>query len=245
MKRFVSLTVLTLFILSALAAGSVETLTFETKVITAYKNEMSGLAPEPIMSLRLLDEGSIEFFTDETVSLPIEARNNDYPAFYWVIAGNVFGPLTVEFSVSPMWLDDSSETGTFIPFSLTFAHQTSRVGNAVIAVNRESASLPVAFLQYEFSYADAVSYPSGSSISVSGAPAVLSVLYDMSQNTTVEEEGEEVVYALNVCNNWNRIGVATMHLAIDEDGKTLSPSVSQLPDGLYFSTIRVEVTPEN
>ena len=242
MKRIVLSAVLLFAILCFLSAGSVETLSFETKIITAYKNEMSGLVPEPILSLRLLDEKSLEFFSNDTVSLPIEARNNDYPAFYWIIAGNVFGNLTVEFTVSPMWLDDTPETA-YIPFSLEFDHQISRVGNAVIVVNGDPASLPVSFLQYDFSYADAVSFPSGSTLSVAGTPGSRTVLYNMSQNTTVQEEGQSVVYVLNVCNNWNRIGLATMHLEIDEDGKTLPPGGVQLPDGLYFSTVRVEVTP--
>lgn len=245
MKRLASLTFFIVVILCVLAAESVETLSFETKILTAYKNEMSGLAPDPILSLRLLDERSTEFFRDANISLPIEARDNDYPAFYWIIAGNVFGPLTVEFTVSPMWLDDSPATGTYIPFSLTFSHQVSRIGNAVIVVNGESASLPVSFLQYELSYADSVSFPSGTTMPVTGTNATRTVLYDMSQNTTAEEEGQSVVYVLNVCNNWNRIGMATMHLQIDADGKTLSPSASQLPDGLYFSTVTVEVTPES
>lgn len=248
MRRFVLLLIMLVSVLFVLSAedsvDEIRTLSSESKTITAFKNEVSEDVPGQSITLRMLNVNKADFFEDATVSIPIDARDNDYPAFYWVMAGNIYGELEIEFTFYPMWQNNDSETGYYIPYTLKFAHQTSKVGNAPIAVNKASTSLPVSYLGYDFYYADSVALSSDSAISVSDSEQTASVTYDIRTNTTVEKDGSPVNdYPNDVCSTWNRIGLATLHMEIDADGKTTVGSVSQLPDGIYYSTIRVEVTP--
>ena len=234
---------LTILIVAAFAihADGIRVLESETKVISAYKLETSDTVPEKTLTIRLLDSNYEEFEDAAIVSTPIDARDSDYVAFYWVLGGNVFGNQSIDFSFGPMWQNGLESSGKYIPFTMTLSHQSSKGGNSILAVNKAPTSIPITFLNFDFKYADKTDYPATFSVAgttVSGK----SVTYDMSYYTKIYSGETEINdYSYDVCSYWNRMGIAVIHLQIDDSGVTTTTS-EQLPDGMYYSNVTVTIT---
>lgn len=232
--------IMMLLIVCSVFAGDIRDLDSETKVISAYKLASIDDVESQMLTLRMMDVNSAEFEENEIVVTPMDARDTDYPTYYWVLGGNIFGQVSLSFSFGPMWQNGLESSGKYIPYQMTLTHVSSKVGNSVLACNKSSVSLPVTFMGYDFRYADSVSYPA--TVSVSNTAKTATVTYNMNTSyTTIEKNGSPANYPYDVCSYWNRMGLATIHLQIDENGVPTGSS-TQLPDGMYYSNIAITIT---
>lgn len=239
MKKIITIIFILFSLFSFAFADGTRILDSETKVISAYKlSSTSG--QEPVLTIRLMDGNNAEFEASEILVTPLEARDNDYAAFSWVLGGNVYRGVTLSFSFGPMWKEGLQSTNKNIPYKMTLTHISSKVGNSVLACNKASVSLPVDFLGYEFRYADSVNYPAAVTVNKTAQTATVS--YDMGTSyTTVTRNGNSANYTGIVCSYWNRMGLATIHLQINEDGVPTASNTA-LPDGMYYSTVVITIT---
>ena len=229
-----------ILLLFALFAEGTRVLDSETKVVSAYKLGTTAQVQDPMLTLRMMDVNNAEFEASETVATPVEARDTDYSTFYWVLGGNVFGPVSLTFSFGPMWQNGLQSSGKYIPYKMTLTHVSSKVGNSVLACNKASVSLPVTYMDYDFRYADSISYPS--SVSVTNTAKTATVSYNLNTSyTTVEQNGSVASYPYGVCSYWNRMGLATIHLQINENGVPTVGTATQLPDGMYYANISITI----
>ena len=241
MRKATAIAILIISLVSALFAEGTRVLDSETKVISAYKLGVSADVQVPMLTLRMMDINNAEFEASEIVATPLEARDNDYSTFYWVLGGNVFGRVSLTFSFGPMWQNGLQSSGKYIPYKMTLTHVSSKVGNSVLACNKASVSVPITFMDYDFRYADSVSYPAA--VSVTNTAKTSTVSYDMSTSyTTVEQNGSAASYPYGVCSYWNRMGLATIHLQINENGVPTVGTATQLPDGIYYANISITIT---
>lgn len=241
MRRIVVIAIILLAFIPMLFADGTRILDSETKEISAYKLSLSeNSVPNQTMTLRLLNSNYDEFYANEIIGTPLDARDSDYPAFYWVLGGNIFSSVTLTFSFGPMWQYGQANSSA-IPYKLKLTHTSSRVENTILACNKASTSVPISFLGYDFRYADSVSYPN--EISVSDTAGTATVSYNMNTSyTTIQYNGQTATnYPYSVCNYWTRMGQATLHLQINENGVTTTNN-TQLPDGMYYSTVTVTIT---
>jgi hypothetical protein len=239
MKRLAIAVFLLLMAGVRLYADGTRVLSSETRVISAYKLEASDTVPDKTLTMRLLDTGYEEFTNSEIISTPIDARDADYKVFYWVLGGNIYTSQDIDFTFGPMWLNGLESSGKYIPFTLTLSHMSSKVGNSVLAVNKAPTSIPVTFLGFDFEYADKTEYPA--TFAVTDSQVSKTVSYNMSTYTEIYSGSTRINdYSYDVCSYWNRMGVAVIHLQIDESGVTTTTS-QQLPDGMYYSTVTVTI----
>ncbi|MBR2281354.1 MAG: hypothetical protein IJ863_01890 [Spirochaetales bacterium] len=214
-----------------------------SKVITAYKSLITEGVPDKAVSLRLLDANDLEFYTGETVMLPINARSTEYEAFSWVLGGNIYGELTLSFSFGPMYLEDDDSSPWMIPYKVVLKHTSSRIGNTAIPTGKESGaatSILNRFTGYYFKYADSVT-GSGASTEVESASKTISVVYNMSTYTKVTDVSNATVsYTGGVCDHWNRYGTAEITMDITADGK--NSSGVPFSDGVYYASVVASVT---
>ncbi len=242
MKKTILLAFLFLFLVHAVFAGETRVLDSETRVISAYKHSTAASEQIPVTTIRLIDSNNVEFEASEILVTPLDARGIDYPAFSWVLGGNIYGSVSLSFSFGPMWLDGDANTGRSIPYTMTLSHISSKVGNTTLACNKASVSVPISFLGYEFNYADSFTYPNTVSVNTSAGTAA--VTYNLNTSyTTVKKNGTAANYPYTVCNYWNRMGLATIFLKINENGVPTGSSTA-LPDGIYYSTVVITITPE-
>ena len=124
---------------------------------------------------------------------------------------------------------------------MTLTHVSSKVGNSVLACNKDSVSLAVSYMGYDFNYADKTTYPANA-ISVTNQSTSATVSYDMGTTyTKVKKNGSTASYTESVCSYWTRMGLATIHLQINENGVPTVGAATQLPDGMYYSTVIVNI----
>jgi len=243
-KIMILLIILILFVSHANADSEYAVKGEASKIITAYKSLISEGVPDKAAELRLLDSNSSEFSSGEILTLPINARNNEYSAFSWVLGGNIYGQLTLGFSFGPMYLEGVSTASSIIPYKVELDHTSSRIGNTPIPVGDYSgatSSILNSFTGYYFKYADSVTV-SDSSISVSSATKTASIVYAMSTYTTVTDVNNAAVsYSGGVCDHWNRYGTAIVTLAITAEGNNTSTGAA-FPDGVYYADVVVTVT---
>lgn len=240
MRKATAIAILMIFFVSALFAEGTRVLDSETKVVSAYKLGVSAEVQDPMLTLRMMDINNAEFEASEIVATPMEARDTDYSTFYWVLGGNVFGPVSLTFSFGPMWQNGLQSSGKYIPYKMTLTHVSSKVGNSVLACNKASVSLPITYMDYDFRYADSTSYPS--TVSVTNTAKTATVSYNLNTSyTTVEQNGSAANYPYSVCSYWNRMGLATIHLQINENGVPTVGTATQLPDGMYYANISITI----
>ena len=242
MRKAITISIFLFSLVSALSASRV--LDSETKVISAYKLGVTELVQEQVLTLRMMDINNAEFDEAEIVVTPLDARNSDYPAFFWVLGGNIYRTVTISFTFGPMWQEGNSSSNKYIPYTMKLEHVSSKVGNSVLACNKDSVSLPVSFMGYDFNYADKTTYPNAVT-SVTNSSKSATVTYDMGTSyTKVKQNGVTAGYSGSVCSYWTRMGKGTIHLNINENAvPTTGQNATQLPDGMYYANITVTITP--
>lgn len=224
---------------------TLNTLGSASKMITAYKRRMSGSLPEPELQLRLLDPNDSEFSENYLVDLPLNARDNEYVAFTWVLSGNIYHQVSLEFTFGPMTKEGSStnQANRIIPYDVKLAHTQTRIGNTPIRVGGVSnvvSFMTNNFTDYKYKYADNVT--GAGTVAVSGSQASKTMAYDMSEYTKVYNASEVELqsYPLEVCDYWNRYGSATVTLKIGADGKRTDNNQT-IDDGVYYANVKVVV----
>ena len=255
MKKTTAIVIILLILIASAYAEGTRVLESGSKIISAYKLSISSESvPQEQVTLRLMTSDNEEFGAFEILGTPLDARDSDYPAFYWVLGGNRYGNVSLEFEFFPMWRYAEENTSA-IPYKVMLSHVTSKVGNTVLAINKDSVSLPIEFLNaYKFYYADSVSYSPAAvedpGIAVSGTSNSATVLYNLKTSYTRVTTLDDVAadYQYSVCNYWTRMGLAIIHLQIDASGVTTSDAASsgiQMPDGMYYATVKVTIVSGN
>ena len=275
MKRIVLLAaVLSLAVCFCLSAdGGTYTLvegTTTSRIISAYKNENTGVLPDLSVTIRLLDSSDSEFTEEgKELNIPVDARGSYYKAFSWVLSGNAFGSLTLTFSFARMSLNGATtNTQTeYIPYTVKMVYGASRVGNSTIQMN--TASTAQAYVSNSFTgttyrmfYADSISGGAVASTDSNGGefPAnnvgnAFSVIltYNMSsytkvQNANAQDRKTEYINKVtqdnhaNVCDYWNRTGTAYVKLLINNDRTWSTNANIKARAGQYRANVTVGVT---
>ena len=242
MRKGLTISIFLFSLVFALFADGRHALDSETRVISAYKLGLTEQSQEQVLTLRMMDGNSAEFEDSEIAVTPLDARNTDYPAFYWVLGGNIYRTVSVTFSFGPMWQEGQSSSNKYIPYTMTLSHVSSKVGNSVLACNKDSVSLSVSFMGYDFNYADKTTYPN--TVTVTNTSKTATVSYDLGTSyTKVKKNGNTASYPNAVCSYWTRMGKGTIHLNINENAvPTTGQNATQLPDGMYYSNVTVTIT---
>ena len=217
-----------------------------SKIITAYKRHMSeGQIPVEELTLRLIDSSNNEFFNSSDVGLPLESRNTDYPAFSWILSGNIFTGIQMQIKFYPMYWEHDN-TAAAIPYSVTLSHTSTRIGNTSIIVNSTSnvpnASTNDFATGYSFKYADSVTFSPWDatnkkcSFNVSNSFQTATITLNMSTNTQIFDSSGAATdsYDLSVCDYWNRLGQAIINLGNGAD-------FSDFDEGFYYADVQVVI----
>lgn len=129
-------------------------------------------------------------------------------AFTWVLYGNCFNDASVTFSVSPMTFIDDEDNVNYLPFTLTFACEDTRVSHFTVPYNSTplaNASFTIRENQttYTFQYSDFVKSitAGGNTISnpasLSSAKASLSWDVNPGAGTHTGNQSFSVLYSLS------------------------------------------------
>ncbi len=268
--------VIFMFLVLILFAVSAE-INFETFYnnsfkISAYKiGKTAGEdgRPTELIDIRITDPGSNEVQVVSTqtpisetpyLDVPVSARTSYYTAFYWSMYGNYYNSLQLRFIFYPMVLyaNNQPDYSNCIPYNIKLVHNTTKIGNTEIDVNRDSTLTTPIKEEYSglyFYYADSISGDisinnsnvtpkSINSGNTSGVGADVS--YNMRPNSRVEEwiETEQngvtttqittITYTDTICNYWSRSGRAEILLEVP----------SGIEDDRYYAIVRMEIIKE-
>ena len=134
--------------------------------------------------------------------VPASSRGVKYSVFSWNFYGNAFCEFTVKLTFSPMYHNgtSSNEARKILPYTVKLCHDTSKIGNAEILVNRASSSPTYyenEYSEYRFFYADSVSFNTSddsensmttmSPIEVVSQSTDIFIFFDMSKYTAVKD----------------------------------------------------------
>lgn len=242
MKKTLFVLILFFSLFSLFALEGLNTLGQDSRVITAFKRRLDGQVPAQEVQFRLLDPNNIEYGDNYKINLPLNARNNEYTAFSWVLSGNIYHVVTINFTLKPMYLEGNASSNQIIPYEVSLNHSQTRIGNTPIAVGAPSQSVSYFtnnFTTNRYKYADNVTITGKKT--VNNASVNMTVVYNMSTHTKVyNSNGTEISYSLSVCDYWNRYGSAVVKMQITQDGKKLNSS-TKFADGVYYANVIAEV----
>ena len=226
-----------------------------SKVLTAFKRTAINTIPAEVAMIRIIDPESDDITAGGEIVIPKYVRGSNYTAFTWVVFGNSYGPLELQFSFYPLVLDGDenvSSANKIIPYKVKLNYSTTMVGDYVIDTtnantNTEQERIACDFLSNRFFYfCDSISIDNEVVLVDGSGYKNKTVQFNMSSQSRVVQDGEnnaeeEVTYSYTVCNYWTRRGVAIVDLLISDDGYSLDGGTI-FTDGTYEASVVLSIT---
>ena len=229
----------------------------KTSILTAFKeNVTTGTNADLFVDFNLLDSSDVIISEGREVNIPQEFRQTAYNTFSWVLHGNAYRIISLEFQFSPMQNNNVKESESqkkdTIKYKVELTHQSTRIGNDAISsysrtlsanertAMQQGSSIPFTYYTnnipatYDMYYADYYQF-SNSSITVNNSATTISLTYNFSTNTVASG----FPAGANVCNSWNRYGTAVVTLLEIDQG------ASNYATGNYEAPVRLTITPGN
>lgn len=274
MKRlFVALIISTIFLSLVFSDETTDSNTYQSRIITAYKLKKDATGkPDIYTDFRLVNVDNTEFTNGASLVVPASSRGVKYSAFSWNFYGNAFCEFTVKLTFSPMYHNGTSSTEArkILPYTIKLCHDTSKIGNAEILVNRASSSPSYyenEYSEYRFFYADSVSFNTTNnsenatatmdSVEIVSQGTDIYMFFDMSKYTAVKDSNNETqnyksLYIssftsenrMAACHYWNRVGHAEIVLEISGSGtREVNNETITMASGTYSANVIVEIQP--
>ena len=205
-----------------------------SRMLTAYKTELSYDVPVWEVNLRIIDASGIEFEDSEhEISVPGNYRSANFGAFSWFLSGNVFEGLTLKITFGQLCRNgvQTAEKSDYIPYEVRLVYGASRIGNSPIQMDAYSTahsyvSNTYSGTAYRFFYADSVtnayaSVNDAAAVTVEASPVSVSMNYNMKPYTKVANSSG--VFGNN--NEYRTAYVNAVKTYVDDQGITQTRTV--------------------
>lgn len=205
-----------------------------SKMITAYKLELSYDVPTWEVLLRIIDASGTEFDdAGHEINVPGSYRSENFGAFTWFLSGNAFEGLTLKLTFGQLCRNGVStdEKKQYIPYEVRLVYGASRIGNSPIQMNAYSTAQAYvgntySGTNYRFFYADSITNAYGNinsavAVPVADAQVSVSMSYNMKSYTKVaNSEG-----SFGNDNQYRAAYVNAVKTYVDEHGVTQTRKV--------------------
>ncbi len=201
MKKTALIVLLLLFplmLLSAVDENIYERNSSISRILTAYKSELSYDVPAWEVNLRISDATGTEFDdSGHEINVPGNYRSANFGAFSWFLSGNVFEGLNLRITFGQLCRNgvQTAEKREYIPYEVRLVYGSSRIGNSPIQMDSYSTaqtyvSNTYSGTAYRFFYADSItnayeSLNDAVAVPVAASPVPVLLEYNMKPYTKV------------------------------------------------------------